>query len=195
MQNLVLLRHGRSMGNEKRLVKNEQENLLTAQGLADALGHAIKFRENNPEFQFDVVFSSPLPRAKQTCYNFLSATDHDAREVIIVDDFRERHFGLEGYLPDTEIEALYGIGEVGRWFNDMECKPCGMGETPRELYQRVSNAFEAHVRPQIQAGKKVLVVSHYATMGALVAHIVDNDVEKTLSRSFRNGIPYEFTVK
>lgn len=194
MTNLVLLRHGRSMANERRPVENDDDNLLTSEGLADMIGNAIKFKELHSEVKFDVVFCSPLPRAIQTCYNFISSLDHHPIAVNVVEAFKERDFGFEGYSPKEEIEAKYGKGEIDAWFNKMDHVPCGCGETAYQLYDRVVAAYDELVLPELQEGKTVLIVGHYASLGALIARIVDNGPEKTLSRSVRNGLPYLFEV-
>lgn len=192
--NLVMIRHGRSLGNERKLVNNEQQNILSASGLADALGKAMKFKEENPTLVFDKVFCSSLPRAVQTCYNFLSTIEHPAIEVELVDSLMERDFGIAGYLGEEKIAEMFGPGEMNAWFNDLNHRPCGAGETPMELYQRATSAFNALVLPHIRNGKMVLVVSHYATMGALAAYIEHNDFNKTLSYSFKNAVPHFYRV-
>lgn len=193
--NLIMLRHGKSMANSNLPVNSEQENLLTSEGLAVLLSEAMAFREKHPHHNFDHVVCSSFPRAVQTCYNFLSTIGNPSVPVEITDLIVERDFGTEGkFLNEVEVDILHGKGHYESWFKDLDCKPCGKGETVTDLYQRVSTAYDSLVLPRLKEGKNVLVVGHFASLAALSARVKHNDWRQSLSSKFKNSVPRKFKV-
>src|SRR5690606_37293291 len=87
MAQLILIRHGETLWNTERRMQGQLDSPLTERGLWQArqLGERLK------SLPFVSLYSSDLPRARQTAQRIADVTGHQ-----IIDDLRlrERHFGL-----------------------------------------------------------------------------------------------------
>lgn len=196
--NIVLLRHGQSYTNSGKIVHKDTQNLLTPKGVKETLRHADGFRKVFPELHFDHVFVSPLFRAQQTAFNFLSQFDNQAIDAEIVDGFRERSFGFDGFLTIEDMIAQYGADTIDSWEFDVNARPGdNRGETLQEVYDRVTETYRDKVLPRILDGQKILVVSHYYVMKCLQSFLQFNSIQMAPIFEPKNSlpVPYSFPVK
>lgn len=195
MNNLILLRHGISYTNEGRQVDNEQQILLSSNGVMGTLAAAKEFRAANPDLHFDHAFLSPYQRAVQTGLNFLSIAENKPINLTYVDDFRERCYGFTNFIGIRDLIDQYGEKAVNSWDSELHTRPHPQGESQQDVYDRVIDKYQNQVVPRLREGEKVLVVAHYYVLKALKAHLNGRGPEGMLELSPRNALPYGFTVK
>jgi broad specificity phosphatase PhoE len=154
---LVLVRHGESTWNERRLVQGQNDEArLTDRGRRRAAEVAEELRIHD----FDLIVTSDLRRASETAAVIASVLD---LHVETDQALRERNFGVaEGSSLDELTADVAGItqGVV----TDDDVSPEG-GETLRAFRER-AGAFLEH-RERRWPSQRLLVVTHGGTMRAL----------------------------
>lgn len=118
---LYVVRHGQTVNNKLRKVSGKTETILTNKGIEEARQTKEKLKDVN----FDLVFSSPLIRAKDTAKEI---TDND---IIIDQRLIERDYGLneEMLIENTNPKELW---DYNLNYNDHQ------GETVQEILNRVN---------------------------------------------------------
>jgi probable phosphoglycerate mutase len=156
---VLLVRHGATVSSGEDSFNGETDIPLSDLGRdeARALGRRLA------EERIDAFYASPLSRTLETAR--LIASPH-VKEVVPLPDLREvSHGRWEGKLR-AEVEDLYPE-EYRRWEADpFSFAPSG-GETGLAVTARALPALLGIVGAH--AGKRVLVVSHKATIRLLLA--------------------------
>ena len=151
---IYILRHGKTEWNKRRKLQGRTDIPLCDEG-------RVMAREAAEEYagvHFDVCYSSPLVRARETAQIILQGRDVP---IIIDDRLMEMGFGIyEGIersfeQPDCPINIL---------FNDPENykAPADAGESLDELFARTRSFIDEVITPLRKAGKDVLIVGHGA---------------------------------
>lgn len=193
--NLVLMRHGQSLTNSGLVVHNERQNILTPKGIKDNLRLANTFRHVFPDLQFDHSFVSPLPRAMQTHFNFLSTIENKAIDTEIQECFIERHLGFEGFLTIQTMIERYGQDVVNSWELNVDVKPgTEGGESLQEVYDRVVNGYTELIEPRLRAGETVLLTAHFYVLKVLQSHLLYGNVSKAPLFDPRNSLPVPYQI-
>lgn len=159
---LYIMRHGKTEWNERHKLQGRTDiplNDLGRQMVAEA-GELYR------DIEFDVCYSSPLIRARETAELFLKG-----RNVPVYTDERlaEMCFGkYEGIensfdIPDCPINVLFFepekyIAEDG-------------AEALEELFARTGEFLEEVVYPQLDEGKNILIVGHGAMNCSIVCRV------------------------
>ena len=147
-----LVRHGETDWNAERRLQGHTDIELNARGLAQATQMAKALKKI--DFQFDVLYTSDLLRAKQTakaieCLYSVSAVSHSS--------LRERHLGVLQGLTISEAPALEPELWQAHLSRDIHQELQG-GESILQFSNRIRSSLE-----EIQdkhAGKTILIVSH-----------------------------------
>lgn len=151
---IYILRHGKTEWNKLRKLQGRTDIPLCDEGRVMAEEAAREYAD----VHFDVCYSSPLIRARETAQIILKGRD----VPIHTDDrLKEMGFGIyEGIersfeKPDCPINVL---------FNDPEnyIAPADAGESLDELYTRTKSFMDEVITPLRKAGKDVLIVGHGA---------------------------------
>lgn len=193
--NLVLMRHGQSLTNSGIVVHNEKQNILTPKGIQDNLRLANTFRHVFPDLQFDHAFVSPLPRALQTHFNFLSTIENRAIDTEVQDCFIERHLGFEGFLTIKTMIDRYGQDVVNSWELDVTVKPgTEHGESLQEVYDRVVAGYKELIEPRLMAGETILLTAHFYVLKVLQSHLMYGDATKAPLFDPRNSLPIPYQI-
>lgn len=164
---LVLVRHGISQHNFKDLISGGQSNPdLSEEGIIEAKKVAEQIDEN----QFDLVYASPLIRAKKTA----QILTHNNKSIIEDKRLLEMEFGSWEGVEVTPLykeypDAFDFMGMIGKDYT----KYAQDGESYDKLVSR-SKDFINDLE-KIAAGKTVLVVCHGFTVRGLVAAILGLD--------------------
>ena len=165
MAKLILVRHGKSEWNKTGQWTGWTDIDLSEEGRVEAreTGEAIK------DIDIHVAHVSELARAKQTLEEIekslkkeLNATSSKA--------LNERHYGI--YTGKNKWQIKEDIGE--QKFNELRRGwdvKIPEGESLKDVYERVVPYFEEHIKPDLAAGKNVLVVAHGNSLRALVKHL------------------------
>jgi len=158
---IVVVRHGETQWNLAARIQGHQDSPLTATGEAQACAIAARLASE----KFDRLVASDLGRAWRTAEAIAARTgnriDADAR-------FRERNYGVAEGLTYAEIEARYP--EVFARVRDADPDfVVPGGESRRQLFERVRDAFESLARES--RGANLAVVCHGGVLAALYRHV------------------------
>lgn len=148
---ILLVRHGETEANRRRLALGRADPPLTERGGSQAAALATRLAAAGVE----AVYSSPLRRARETAAPIAAAV---GTEVVVDDRLIELDYGdWDGRsFPDLPPE------ELARWRHDMTFAPPG-GESLRTVTARVSD-FCA----EVLEGPTVVAVSHVSPIKAAV---------------------------
>jgi 2,3-bisphosphoglycerate-dependent phosphoglycerate mutase len=132
---VVLLRHGESTWNERKLVQGQLDDArLSAEGKSQASAVAETLRD----FTFQWIVTSDLTRARETA---AIVDDALGLEVAIAPALRERSYGVYEGRPVSELpSSMTGI-EDGRVV-DPSARPEG-GESLDDLYGRCAKFVDS----------------------------------------------------
>ena len=147
-----LVRHGETDWNAERRLQGYTDVPLNARGLAQAAQTAKALKKAN--FQFDVLYTSDLHRAKQTA----QAIEHlFAVSAISQSSLRERHLGAlqgltihEATLLEPELWQIHLSRDIHQELRG--------GESISQFANRIKTALQ-----EIQekhSGETILIVSH-----------------------------------
>ncbi|MBV9848691.1 MAG: 2,3-bisphosphoglycerate-dependent phosphoglycerate mutase, partial [Armatimonadetes bacterium] len=107
----------------------------------------------------------------------------------------ERHYGdLQG-LNKAETAQQYGEEQVKIWRRSYDVPPPGeKGESLKDTAARTLPYFEAHILPDIRAGRNVLVVAHGNSLRSIVMELDKLTREQVLELNIPTGVPlvYDF---
>ena len=164
---LYIVRHGETDWNKLRKVQGSVDIPLNEYGRHLAKGTAKGFEQ----IHFDLAYTSPLLRAKETAEIIL-----ENRETPLYTDerLREINFGIyEGMICDSSNDS-----EQFWAFDKMFTKPEEFvpveGESIEELNCRTGEFLE-ELKTKFQGqNKQILIVSHGATLNALLNHAKGN---------------------
>lgn len=154
-----ILRHGKARSNEQRFLSCWPEktyNPVTETGRKE-IDKIIPILKNE---KIDLIFSSDLPRTKQTAEMVAEAlklkTKFDKR-------LREIQFGILNRKPEDELNKFYK-NRKQRFIK----RPLG-GENYRDIKKRTESFLKAVDKKY--KNKKILIVSHGASLFSLQAMV------------------------
>ncbi len=198
MPQLVLIRHGQSAWNLETRFTGWWDVALTDKGIAEASAAGALLAANG--FDFDLCFTSVQSRAIKTLGLALEAMGR--MWLPVVKDWRlnERHYGGLTGLNKAETAAKHGEEQVHIWRRSFDIPPPPLeagsefdlsgdrryagvhvpaAESLKDTIARVLPSWEATIVPEIEAGKRVVIVAHGNSLRALVKHlsnITDADI-------------------
>ena len=147
---LYIVRHGETDWNAKELIQGDTEVPLNEKGRVQA--NVVK--EKLKEIPFDICYTSPLSRAKDTAEIIVGNTC----PVFIANELIERDYGnMEGTSFSNLDRAIY-------WDYLKNTNEKGV-EPVRNLLSRTRNFLESIVEKH--KDKTVLIVTHGSTLRAL----------------------------
>ncbi|MGF1626317.1 MAG: 2,3-diphosphoglycerate-dependent phosphoglycerate mutase [Alphaproteobacteria bacterium] len=195
MSLLVLLRHGQSQWNLENRFTGWHDVDLSPLGEEEARTGGARMHD----IRFDVVFTSTLKRAIRTAEIALEASgpvNAHLREgagwkLIRHDDLRERHYGDLVGLDKAETAQKFGDEQVRLWRRSYSTRPPA-GESLEDVVARVTPYWEAHIRPEIEAGRNVLVAAHGNTVRALLVVLGERTTEEIPTVEIPTGVPLVF---
>jgi len=189
MSLLVLIRHGESQWNLENRFTGWTDVPLTDKGREEARRAGEKLRG----VHFDKAYTSVLKRAIDTLDIVLLTIGQVGIPVSYDQALNERHYGdLQG-LNKAETAEKYGKEQVHQWRRSYDVAPPG-GESLKDTAARTLPYFEAHVLPDLRAGRNVLVSAHGNSLRSIVMHLDKLSRDQVLELNLATGIPivYEF---
>jgi len=164
MTELILVRHGQTISNQKKLLQGQSNGVLTEEGKKQAcvLAYALK------EQSIDIILTSPLIRAKDTAVEI--AKFHQV-EVIENPVLCEWHCGILDGQPAKELAIARD--KAGLPLADF--RPDG-GETLREVQAR-ARQFLDEINTKY-SGLRVLVCSHGDFLRMLISLLQNISIEE-----------------
>lgn len=216
MMKLVLVRHGESEWNKLNLFTGWTDVELSEKGEQEAAegGRLLKAEG----YDFDVCYTSYLKRAIHTLNFILREMDREWLPVIKSWKLNERHYGALQGLNKAETAEKYGEDQVLVWRRSFDVPPPPLeadderNPALQEAYraedkklmplteslaitiERAWPYFEEVIKPQMTAGKRVLVAAHGNSLRALVKKFDGISDEEIVGVNIPTGVPlvYEF---
>lgn len=186
---LVLMRHGQSQWNLENRFTGFHNVELSPQGISEAELSGQNLAKAG--INFDIVYTSTLKRAYNTAEIALNEAGQDAlvAGMIKSDDMRERDYGDLTGLNKDETKDKYGADQVQIWRRSYDVQPPG-GESLKDVVEnRVRPYFENVIKPQLDAGKNILVAAHGNSLRALLIILGENTPENINETEIPTGSP------
>ena len=161
---ILLIRHGRTDWNDAHRFQGHSDIPLNDSGMAQA----EKLGKRLAGWPFDVVYTSPLLRARQTAE---AVAVRHGKTPVVLEGLVEINFGCwEGLhlksIREKDQEVLQA------WLKDpFSCMPQG-AETWQDIRSRVEGAVEEIFRTRHE---RIVIVSHGGIMRALYAVMLNLD--------------------
>ena len=216
MYRLILVRHGESVWNKENLFTGWTDVDLSETGKAEAkaAGQGLKARG----IDFDVCFTSYLKRAIHTLNAILDEMDRNYLPVYKAWQLNERHYGALQGLNKAETAAKYGEDQVKLWRRSYDVKPPELSEDdPRNpanqatyknvdkknlpltesletTVERVVPYFNEKIKPELEAGKTVLVAAHGNSLRALIMYLEHMSKEEVVGLNLPTGVPVVYEL-
>ncbi len=213
---LVVVRHGESEWNKLNLFTGWTDVELSEKGVEEAKYGGQLLKEGG--YDFDLCYTSYLKRAIHTLNFILEEMDREWLPVIKDWRLNERHYGALQGLNKAETAAKYGEEQVLIWRRSFDITPPELSadderaphnqeqyrnekkellpltESLKTTIERVIPYWEQEIKPQIAAGKRVLIAAHGNSLRALVKYLEDLSEDEILKINIPTGVPlvYEF---
>lgn len=195
MNYLVLLRHGESQWNLENRFTGFKDVELSENGVREAQEGGKMLAAAG--IAFDKVYSSTLKRANKTAELALTAAGQGAlfSQMIRHDDLRERDYGDLTGLNKDETRQKYGDEQVHIWRRSYDVRPPG-GECLQDVVEnRVRPYFEKAIKPDLDAGKNVLIAAHGNSLRAMLIILGVETPESINEAEMPTGVPLVFEMQ
>ena len=213
---VIFLRHGQSQWNLENRFTGWTDVDLSEKGHEEAIQGGKLLKEEG--FDFDVAYTSRLKRAIHTLNHILDELDRNWIPVYKCWQLNERHYGALQGLNKAETAAKYGDEQVKIWrrsydvtppaldpsdaraprnqemFRDIPAEELPLTESLEITIARAVPFFNEVIKPQMLAGKRVIIAAHGNSLRALVKYFDDMTPEQILGVNIPTGVPlvYEF---
>jgi len=211
MAKLYLQRHLKSQWNVENRFAGWVDNPLSEEGIMQGELAAEKLKGCN----FDIIFTSPLSRNKQTVlrilrllggkYPIFQYLNGKMKEwghlegmvnhipVFVAEELNERYYGKLQGLNKEEAKKTFGEEQVRLWRRSYDISP-PEGESLKDTYNRAVPFFQKFIEPELKAGKNVLIVSSGNALRSIVKYIENISDEKIIDFEIDFGatIKYDF---
>ena len=183
---LVLVRHGESEWNKQNLFTGWHDVDLSEKGVDEATraGRLLKAED----IHFDVAYTSALKRAQRTLELILAEIGQTDLTTHKDQALNERDYGDLVGLNKDDARKRWGEEQVHIWRRSYDVPPPG-GESLKDTAARVLPYFDAHILPDVKAGKNVIVSAHGNSLRALVMQLDKLSREEVLQLNLATGAP------
>lgn len=216
MIKLVLVRHGESEWNKKNLFTGWMDVDLSEKGHEEAAAAGQLLKAEG--YDFDLCYTSYLKRAIHTLNHMLDEMDRAWLPVVKSWKLNERHYGdLQG-KNKSEAAEKFGEEQVKIWRRSFDVKPPVLDDDDERsakkqaMYRDVDESFLPQneslettiarvipyyleeIKPQMKAGKRVVIAAHGNSLRALVMYLDKMSKEEVLGLNIPTATPlvYEF---
>lgn len=219
MTKLVLIRHGESEWNKLNLFTGWTDVELSEKGVMEAHRAGKTLKEEG--YDFDIVYTSLLKRAIHTMNNVLFELDREWLPVVKTWRLNERHYGALQGLNKAETAEKFGEEQVKVWRRSYDCPPPALDakderypgnqaqfrDVPKadlpyteSLELTVARAvpfYEEVIKPEMEKGKRCLIVAHGNSIRALYKYFTNCPKEEIVGVNIPTGVPlvFEFDEK
>ena len=208
--NLILLRHGNSVWNQKNLFTGWVDVDLSDQGVTEAkrAGELLGQSGLKP----DILYTSVLKRAINTAFLALNEIDRNWIETKRSWRLNERHYGSLQGLDKAETLEKYGPEQFQIWRRSYDVPPppiaddneysqanderyADLGaalpktECLKDVLVRMLPYWESDIAKSLVAGKTVLITAHGNSLRALVKHLDGISDDEIAELNIPTGIP------
>ncbi|XP_063541214.1 phosphoglycerate mutase 2-like [Cydia strobilella] len=213
---IVMIRHGESESNKKRLFCGWFDSDLSDKGREEAVaaGKALKAEG----YTFDIAHTSVLKRAQITLNSVLKEINQADLPVSKTWRLNERHYGGLTGLNKAETAAKYGEAQVQIWrrsfdvppppmkkdhpyYDTIVNNPCYAGDQKPGQFESLKLTMERTlpywndvIIPQIKEGKKVIIVAHENSLRGIVKHLDGISDAAIMKLNLPTGIPFVYEL-
>ncbi len=211
MIKLILVRHGQSEWNLENKFTGWTDVNLSEKGIQEAkeAGEVLKKKG----FKFDLAYTSVLKRAEDTLDYILHEKGEENIEIKRSWRLNERHYGALQGLNKDETREKYGAEQVLLWRrstnvrppelettdprypgNDVKYKDLTEEELPKtenliDTIKRVLNYWNSDIEPELEKGKKIIIVAHGNSLRGLMKYLDDISDEDIINLEIQTGNP------
>lgn len=169
---IYMIRHGETDWNKQRKLQGQEDIPLNEFGrlLARQTAPALK------DVPFDVVYTSPLKRAKETAELVL-----DGRDIPLIEEERIKEMGFGEFEGMCCSEDGWNIPDPGfhNFFDAPEnYQPPKGGESFLDVSKRLETFLQELIHKPDMEDKTVLISTHGAALCGLLRLIKGNPIEK-----------------
>ena len=216
MFTLVVIRHGQSEWNLKKLFTGWTDVPMTEKGIAEAHRAGQLLKQHG--FAFDLAYTSYISRAIDTLSIVLEELGQSDLDVIKDWRWNERHYGaLQGKSKDQILEEV-GPEQFQIWrrgfdtpppaltkedprypghdplYKDLSEDQLPLTESLKDVITRFMPLWNEDIAPKIKAGKKIIISAHGNTIRALAKHLENISEENITSLEIPTGVPLIYTL-
>lgn len=213
--NLVLVRHGESLWNQKNIFTGWINIDLSDKGRREAVKAGKILKKNG--FVFDRAFASVLKRSIKTLWLMLE--EMDAMHLPLEYSWRlnERHYGALQGKNKALAEKKFGHEQFMAWRRGYNEKPplgdelsrkgeisasvCGLkaalmpnGESLKDTVRRVVPYWMSAIRPALRRGERILIVAHGNSLRALVKYLDGISDKEIVNFEIPTGVPLCYDI-
>ena len=214
---LVFLRHGESQWNLENRFTGWTDVELSKNGIIEAQSSGKLLKNEN--YLFNLVFTSVLKRAINTMELCLAEMNLGNAPAINYNwRLNERHYGALQGLNKAETAQKYGEKQVLIWrrsydtpppplnlederhpqfderYNDLDTSKLPSSECLKDTVARALPLWHEMIAPNIQSGKKILIVAHGNSLRALVKYLDNLSDEEIVGLNIPTGIPLVYEL-
>lgn len=192
---LIVLRHGSSQWNQQNRFTGWTDIGLSMEGHleAETAGYILH------DHKFDIVYTSDLMRTIDTAKIIIKENmrrDYNEKGPPIVQalELKERDYGNLTGKNKAELMAEFGQVQMNGWRRSYYEYPPN-GENLHDVVIRSGEYFDTTIRPQLDAGKNILIVSHGNTLRALFVHLGLKTRKTIESFEIATGVPLQINYQ
>ena len=173
MGKLILVRHGQTEMNAQKLYFGKLDPPLNDLGISQA----YQAKEKLLDIDYDIIYSSPLERAKQTAEicNYLD------KDINYNSKLEEINFGIFEGLTFKEISEKFP-DEVKKMEENWKDYNYITGESPEEMFQRAISFLET-----LDYSKNNLIVAHWGIINCIISYFVSGSLDTYWKFEIKNG--------
>ena len=207
---LILLRHGNSTWNQENLFTGWVDVDLSDQGREEAKRAGELLAESG--LKPDLLYTSRLKRAIHTANIALEVAERSWIDVKRSWRLNERHYGALQGKDKAQTLAEYGAEQFQTWRRSFDVPPppiadddkysqahderyADLGESVpkteclKDVLDRMLPLWEQEIKPDLIAGKTVLITAHGNSLRALVKHLDGISDEDIAELNIPTGMP------
>ena len=183
---LVLVRHAKSLDQEQNRMSGQHNCPLAPSGWMQASELGMELAN----YEFDYIFSSDLERCVDTTRGVLRHNKHiEHTNIFYAEELRERSGGSIEGLTFTQIRRMIPPKKYKLWRRDY-FEPPPMGESLKDVEDRVIPYLKEFVFPLVNDNKNVLVVTHSGVIRTIIRYIKASDESDIVKLEIENAMPY-----
>jgi len=215
MYKLVLIRHGQSRWNEKKLFTGWTDIDLTERGINEAKEAGKRLKEAG--FDFRYAYTSLLKRAINTLNLVLEEMDLLWIPVDKTWRLNEKHYGNLQGMNKVEMVEKFGKEQVLLWRRSYDVQPPEIPlndsrhpvhdpryqniqdnnakpgtESLKDTVNRIVPYWESDIKDKLKTYKEVLIAAHGNSLRAIIKHLKKISDEDIADLNIPTGIAYIF---
>ncbi|NJO17899.1 MAG: 2,3-diphosphoglycerate-dependent phosphoglycerate mutase [Thioploca sp.] len=216
MYKIILLRHGESVWNQENRFTGWTDVDLSAKGLQEARSAGEVLRKEG--YVIDLAYTSLLKRAIRTLWITLEQMDLMWIPVERHWRLNERYYGALQGLNKAETAKIHSEAQVKIWrrsydipppaveksdprypgqdrrYKDLDETDIPVTESLKDVVNRFLPLWQESIAPQIQQGKRIIIVAHGNSLRALVKYLDEVPNEEIVQLNIPTGIPLVYEL-